>query len=66
MTLWWPERPNVALGALDAPNVAFGALDAPNVALGRMGVRDTDLGARRSGVGGLGPGDLDEAGAVPP
>ncbi|OXM63922.1 caspase-related protein [Amycolatopsis vastitatis] len=31
-----PERPNVALGALDAPNATLGALDAPNATLGRL------------------------------
>jgi len=29
------NRPNVALGALDAPNATLGALDAPNATLGR-------------------------------
>ncbi|GAA4529276.1 hypothetical protein GCM10023192_15420 [Amycolatopsis samaneae] len=33
------ERPNVALGALDAANVAFGALDAANATLGRFSPR---------------------------
>ncbi|MEV6875260.1 non-ribosomal peptide synthase/polyketide synthase [Amycolatopsis sp. NPDC051128] len=40
-----PERPNAALGALDAPNATFGALDAPNATLGRLDAPNATLGA---------------------
>ncbi|GAA4545792.1 hypothetical protein GCM10023192_58960 [Amycolatopsis samaneae] len=42
------ERPNVALGALDAANVAFGALDAPNAAFGALGFLAEDTRGRAS------------------
>ncbi|MEQ0565333.1 type I polyketide synthase [Amycolatopsis sp. NEAU-NG30] len=41
------ERPNVALGALDAPNAALGAPDAPKAALGALSAPKATLG--RSG-----------------
>ncbi|MEV6919796.1 caspase family protein [Amycolatopsis sp. NPDC051106] len=52
-----PERPNVALGALDAPNATLGALDAPNATLGALDAPNATLGALDAPNATLGASD---------